>query len=129
MRNSRTGNYRSRFELNIAEFFTKRGINFEYEPCKLDYIVPETKHKYTPDWEIGGDATIYYESKGRLTARDRQKMLQVRASNPDINIRLIFQNPNVRLTKTSKTTYADWADKNGFEWTTLERFPKKWLRT
>lgn len=40
----------------------------------------------------------------------------------------LFERPFNTLSKASKTTYADWCDKNGYEWTTLEKgIPKHWL--
>ena len=122
--------FRSKFEMDIAEWLTKRGIKYEYEPCKIDYVVPESKHKYTPDWLLEGDKAIFYESKGRLTAADRKKLILFRLSNPHITIRLIFMNANVKITKNSKTSYADWSDKNGFEWCDWSKgIPKAWLNT
>ena len=43
-------------------------------------------------------------------------MLNVRDSNPDTLIIMVFPQPNNRLRKGSKTTYADWCDKNGLAW-------------
>lgn len=126
--------YRSKFEKQIADWLRQNNIKFTYEPCALNYIVPESKHKYTPDWVFGNKEKkkqIYYESKGRFTAQDRKKMLLVRESNPDVVIRIIFQNSTVKITKTSKTSYADWCVKNNFDFfcwklQTKDEF-KKWI--
>lgn len=127
--------YRSKFEKQIADWLRQNNIKFTYEPCVLNYIVPESKHKYTPDWVFGNKEKkkqqIYYESKGRFTAQDRKKMLLVRESNPDVVIRIIFQNSTVKITKTSKTSYADWCIKNEFDFfcwklQTKDEF-KKWI--
>ena len=121
--------YRSNFEFEIAKYLDREGIAFDYEKHKLSYIVPETKRTYTPDWELKGNEKIIYESKGRFSGADRKKMLLVRECNPDITIRMIFQNSDVRISKASKTTYADWCDKNGIEWCDFRRgIPKTWLR-
>ena len=105
--------FRSRFEMHIAEFLDKQGVSYEYEPCKIKYTIPKSYHTYTPDWKIG---EIYFESKGKFTAIDRKKILQVRESNPGIDIRLIFQNADVKLRKNSPTSYGKWATKNNFIW-------------
>jgi hypothetical protein len=54
------------------------------------------------------------------------KHLLVKTSNPELDIRILFQTPNNKITKNSKTTYADWADKNGYLWAAKE-IPKEWL--
>ena len=105
--------YRSRFEMHIAEYLQQEKVTYGYETCKLKYIVPETKHTYTPDWKIGN---VHYESKGRFTAVDRQKILYVLACNPDTDLRIIFQNADVKLRKGSNTSYGMWATKQGIKW-------------
>lgn len=113
---ARSKGYRSKFELDIATWLEKEGIKFKYEPCRITYIVPESKHTYTPDWQINDDNTIYIESKGRLTQADRKKLIHIKASNPNLNIRIVLQNSTVKITKKSKTSYADWCEKHGFEY-------------
>jgi len=121
--------FRSNFEHDIAKYLDKNGIDFEYESLKLSYIVPETKHTYTPDWQINHDTSVVYESKGRFSAADRKKMLLVRKHNPNVVIRMIFQNSDVRISKASKTSYADWCNKNQIEWCDFRKgLPKTWLK-
>lgn len=122
--------YRSKFELEIAKWLEKEGISFKYEPCKLDYIVPESKHKYTPDWQVNGDSSLVWESKGRLTAADRRKLIHVRASNPDVHILIVLQNADVKIRKGSKTSYGDWCTAAGFDWVDFrnKKGMLKWCR-
>jgi hypothetical protein len=108
--------YRSKFELEIAKWLEQEGVKFVYEPCKIDYIVPESKHKYTPDWQINGDNTIYWESKGNLTARDRAKLIHIKESNPNLIIRVLHMNSKVKISRVSITSFGDWCEKQGFEW-------------
>jgi hypothetical protein len=108
--------YRSKFELDVSKWLDNEGIKYKYEPCQITYIVPESKHRYTPDWQINDDSIIYWESKGRLTAADRKKLLHIKASNPNLNVRILLQNSTVKISKKSKTSYSDWCEKNGFEW-------------
>ena len=121
--------FRSKFEYDISKYLKDKGISYEYEKCKLEYCVPETIKKYTPDWQVEGQPNIVYESKGRFTGIDRAKMLLVRKSNPEITIRMIFQNSSVKISKNSKTTYAAWCDKNEIEWCDFRKgIPKTWLK-
>ncbi len=108
--------YRSKFELDIAKWLDSEGIKYNYEPCRITYIVPESKHTYTPDWQINDDNTIYWESKGNLTVRDRVKLLHIKASNPHLKIRVLLMNSKVKISKKSKTTFSMWCEKHGFEW-------------
>ena len=66
------------------------------------------------DFEL--NPTVFLETKGRFTAADRKKHLQFRESNPNITIAFLFQEAYNTLSRSSKTTYADWATKNNFLW-------------
>jgi hypothetical protein len=70
---------------------------------------------------------IYLEVKGRLTVEDRRKMLAVKKSNPELDIRFVFQAPYNKINKGSKTTYAKWAEKYGFLWCSYSTIPLTWL--
>lgn len=117
---------RSKFEEKVAE---KLGDLVEYEPIRLPFIQPEAKRNYIPDFRYKGTDNLYIECKGRFTSHDRKKMLLVKQQHPNITFRLLFMNASVRLTKSSKTTYGEWAEKNGFEWADFRKgIPKKWLK-
>lgn len=106
------------------------GIDPCYEQEKMSYTVPESIHTYTPDFPIttrGTGKKIYLEAKGLLTAEDRKKMLNVRASNPDKDIRFVFQRAAAKIYPKSPTTYGDWCDKNGFLWADKGTIPEEWL--
>jgi hypothetical protein len=105
--------FRSVFELKVNTWMKEEGINVPYEPCKLDYVVPSSNHKYTPDWKVGN---IVYEGKGYFAASDRKKMLHIIESNPGLTIRMLFQNAQAKINKRSKTSYADWCNKFEIEW-------------
>lgn len=112
--------YKSKFEKEFAESYPK----LKYE---VDTIAYEVTHKYNPDFKVKDG--VYIETKGLFKAADRAKHLHIRDQHPDITIYLVFQNPNNRLSRVSKTTYGEWADKHGIEWTTLEAgVPKEWLK-
>ena len=72
---------------------------------------------------------MYIETKGLFKAADRAKHLYMREQHPDITIYLVFQNPNNKLSRASKTSYGEWATKHGISWTTLEAgIPKEWIK-
>ena len=99
---------RSGFEKTLAKQSPFKKL--PYEPMKLEYV--DTRH-YVPDWVDAKTKTIY-EAKGRFTREDRRKMLLVKQQYPDWNIVFIFQTPNAKINKRSKTTYREWALKHGF---------------
>ncbi len=89
------------------------------------YEEPATKHRYTPDFVLPNGIII--EAKGVLDAETREKHINIKRSNPDLDIRFVFQNPKNKIYKGSKTTYADWAEKNGFKCSTRQ-IPEAWFR-
>ena len=120
----RCNKFRSTLERNAAEDLDRRNIKYTYEPCAIEYSVNETK-KYTPDFKLEG-LPFYLEFKGWLTLEDRKKAIRVRRSNPDIEVRFVFQNSSNKIRRGSKTTYADWCNKNGFKWADVF-VPQHWI--
>lgn len=108
--------YRSKFELDVSKWFTENKIKVTYEPCRISYIVPESRHNYTPDFQVKENKSVYLEAKGYFSAADRKKMLHIIESNPNINFKMILQNSMMKISKRSKTTYAMWCDKHNVEW-------------
>lgn len=115
--------YRSGLEDKIAKQLEEAGIPYKYEQRKIEYRVEKTS-KYTPDFELPNG--IIVETKGRFVVADRMKHLLVKEQHPDLDIRFVFSNSKVKLSKTSKTTYAQWADKHSFKWAD-KLIPKEWL--
>lgn len=110
--------FKSLFEEGVAD---KLELVNNYETNKFSYIVPEKKHKYTPDFYINDKLVI--ETKGKFTIRDREKMVLVKEQYPLVNFVLYFQNAFVTIRKGSTTTYRAWAEKNGFVWYCSKRKP------
>ena len=93
----------------------------------MDYIIPASKHKYTPDFTLYlGDRIVYVESKGRLDPDARKKMLAVREAHPDVDLRILFQREQP-IRKGSKAMYSDWARKSGFQYAFGDSIPEEWL--
>lgn len=120
--------WRSGLEKAVAASLSNRGVSYEYEQHKLKYLVPERQATYTPDFYVTTKSgkLIIIETKGRFVTADRQKMLLVKEQHPTLDIRLVFSNPNSRISKKSKTTYAAWCDKHGFQWAAKD-IPESWL--
>ena len=112
---------RSGLETQVADLLIQLSVPYEYESEKLDYVL---EARYIPDFKVGD---IYLECKGYFKATDRRKMLAVKKCNPDLDIRLVFQAPHNKINKKSKTTYAKWAEKNGFKWCPYYAIPREWL--
>jgi hypothetical protein len=116
--------YRSGFEHKVSEKLTENKIKFQYESTVIDYVKPETHHKYTVDFTLPNGILI--ETKGRWVLEDRKKHLLIKKQHPDLDIRIVFQNPKGKIRKGSKTTYADYCDKYGILWAEKE-IPHEWL--
>jgi hypothetical protein len=116
---------RSGLEELLARQLEAAGVQAAYESVRIDYIKPEKKAKYTPDWVLPNG--IIVESKGRFVTEDRQKHLLVKAQHPELDIRFVFSNSRQRISKASPTTYAAWCEKNGFAY--ADKFiPQAWLQ-
>ena len=105
------GKFKSKLEQNFSNTLSELGHATLYEPDKFSYV---KTHTYCPDFKIADN--LYVETKGRFSGADRTKMVLAREQNPDLVVILGFQNPHLTLSKASKTTYAMWAEKNGFPW-------------
>ena len=122
--------YKSGLELSVSDQIKNTEYPLNYETETLNYIVPERKAKYTPDFVFTKkDGTLMYiETKGRWTSADRLKMKHVLHSNPGIDIRLVFQAPTQKISKASKTTYEDYAVKLGIKHVAKKTIPEEWLQ-
>ena len=116
--------FRSGFEGKISKQLEEAGVKVEYETTKIKYVVPESLHTYTADFQLPNG--IIVETKGRFIAADRKKHLLIKAQHPRLDIRFVFQNSKNKISKASKTSYADWCIKNGFIYADKE-IPKEWL--
>lgn len=125
--------FRSGLEERTSKALAKAGVSFAFEDHKVEYVKPERKSKYTPDFRIFTylDGTprprpLIIETKGRFLTADRQKQLLIKRQHPELDIRFVFSNPNQKISKTSKTTYAIWCQKHGFQYA-KEHIPVEWL--
>lgn len=116
--------FRSGLEMQIDESLKSKGIDGEYEQNIIQYTKPETNHKYHPDFRLPNG--IYVETKGRFLADDRKKHLLIKQQHPELDIRFLFQNSKTKISKASKTTYADWCIKHGFKFAD-KTIPEDWL--
>jgi hypothetical protein len=116
--------FRSGLEEQIAQQLKTLGIAFDYESVKLHYIKPARDAKYTPDFILPNGIVI--ESKGRFLVDDRQKHLILKSQHPGLDVRFVFSNSNTKISKNSKTSYAAWCEKHGFEYAD-KYIPKAWI--
>ena len=116
------GQVKSSFEANIVKQLDSVGINYSYEDLKLPYI---KAHNYVPDFILKEQAIIV-ETKGLFDLDDRSKMIVVKKTYPELDIRILFQNKNTKIKKGSSTTYEDWCNKYGFICAS-GKIPDDWL--
>lgn len=116
--------YRSGLEEKIADYLKTKGVNAKYEEVKIRYVKPSKASTYTPDFVLPNGVII--ETKGRFMTADRQKHLLIKDQHPELDIRFLFQNSNAKISKKSKTSYADWCRKHGFIFAD-KVIPDSWL--
>lgn len=118
--------FRSGLEERVAaELKAALGRPVDYETTTIAYEKPAKKSRYTADFRLPNG--IIVETKGRFVTADRQKHLLIKQQHPDLDIRFVFSNPNARISKQSKTTYADWCIKHGFAFA-KGSVPAEWLK-
>ena len=113
---------RSKLEEQVADLLEEVGVEYEYESDKIQYQI---EAQYIPDFKVGD---VYFEAKGSFPSDQRRKMKAVKKSNPDLDIRIIFQAPYNKISKNSRTTYAKWAERNGFPWCAYYAIPIDWIK-
>jgi len=89
---------RNNFEKKVA---AQLGTEFQYEVKRLTYTL---NHTYLPDFVDEANRRIV-EAKGLFTAEDRRKHLAIREQYPDWHVQIVFQNPDKKLSKTSKILF------------------------
>jgi hypothetical protein len=116
--------YRSGLEERIAKELAEKGIHVVFEGTKVFYTPPIKTRSYTNDFPLSNG--ILVETKGRFVTEDRQKHKAIKAEHPDLDIRFVFSNSKAKLSKGSKTTYANWCDQYGFLYAD-KSIPDAWL--
>ena len=114
--------FRSGLEERVADLMIELGVKYEYESTKIPYVIA---HNYTPDFLLPNG--VYLECKGYWDADDRRKIKAVKAANPDLDLRMVFQAPFNTISKKSKTTYAKYCERLGIPWTSYANIPIEWL--
>ena len=114
--------FRSGLEERVADLMVNLGVRYDYESTKVPYQI---QHNYTPDFCL--DNGVYLECKGFFEAEDRRKIKAVKQQHPEIDLRMVFQSPYNKISKKSKTTYAQWCDKHDIPWCSFTNIPIDWL--
>jgi hypothetical protein len=123
-RHARALGFRSGLEVKNARHLEEKGAAFEYEPYRLPYVKPERNATYTPDFVLASGIII--DTKGVWLVEDRQKFALLKAQHPDLDIRMVFTNPQQKISKGSKTSYADICNKLGIPFA-KDTIPSAWL--
>lgn len=117
------GKTKSGIEARCKTQLEELGYANVYECKTFPYEYLE-KRKYTPDFFVNGKMI---EIKGYLDSADRKKMIKVRENYPDMFIGIVFSNKSKTISKSSKTTYEQWALKHGFA-VAEYCIPIEWIR-
>lgn len=112
---------RSKWEDTVGKTLSTLSIKWLYEPKTFEYVVPERKAKYTPDFELLKNK-VYIEAKGYFRPVDRTKLRRFKKSHPGVIVILVFQED--KKIKGTKLRYSDWAKKNDFPYVVGLKDPK-----
>ena len=114
--------FRSQLEEKVADLLVELNIDYDYETERIPYTI---QHHYTPDFILPNGVVL--ECKGYWEASDRRKIKQIVKDNPDLDLRMVFQAPFNKISKKSKTTYAQWCDRLKIPWCAYYDRPIDWL--
>ena len=115
--------FKSKLEVSVAELLDAVGCKYVYEGEQVPYTI---QHHYNPDFVLLNGVML--ETKGYWDAEDRRKIKAVIRDNPHLDIRMVFQAPFNKISKKSKTTYAQWCEKHNIKWAAAHAIPIDWLR-
>ena len=116
--------FRSKFEKRVYENSADRGLDYEPQSPVISYSIPS---RYIPDFRLPNGVLV--EAKGYFDGRARAKMLRVKRENPKLDIRMLFQRANNRLSKSPNSlTYWQWSEKHGFPWSEGDIIPEEWFK-
>lgn len=118
----KTSKYRSGLEEKVADLLNNLGVIYEYETNKVAYTI---SHYYIPDFIL--PSGVILEVKGYFGPEDRRKIKNIKQQSPDVDIRMVFQSPFNKISKSSKTTYAKWCDRLDIPWCAFYDIPIEWL--
>lgn len=134
----------SGFEAKVLSDLEARKVPFSYNPDSLEIQLPlrgghctkcggsgKDLYKqgvFTVDVRYDGDETRYIELKGRLTSFERTRLKSLfLAWGKKFPLFILFQKGQNKLSKSSKTTYEDWARGVGFTVASGDRIPEAWV--
>ena len=123
---------RNKFEESGYKQLNKANVPFLYEEMTVSYVLEKD---YIPDFTVfwkpsgtgNGKIRFIVEFKGYFRAVDQVKMKAVKRTNPELDIRFVFQDSSKKIRKGAKLNYGEWATKNGFVWAE-GKIPPKWLK-
>lgn len=124
---------RSGFEDKMVDVLSTLKVDYEYEnkDRRISYTVPEKIRKYLCDFVVTCKSTgteYYFEGKGYIPRGDldtRMKYVYVNETlRRDQKLIMVFQNPNLKITKNAKQTYKEWFESKGITCLDIKQFHK-----
>ncbi len=108
--------YKSKLERINAKVLEDNEVTYFYEPQEgqIPYVLPATKHLYTPDFYIKKkEGWIVVETKGIWDYNDRLKHAWIKKLYPELDLRFVFTRSLTKTSKGAKQTYADVCEGRG----------------
>jgi hypothetical protein len=116
--------FRSGLEEKLQAQVSGAGVPVVYEQLVIPWRLSRSC-TYRPDFVLPNGIII--EGKGRFLTSDRQKHIYIKEQEPDLDIRFVFSRSAAPISKTSRTTYADWCASKGFQYADKQIDPR-WFR-
>ena len=116
--------YRSGLEERVQEQLRLLKCDAKFEPFKIPYLVPASKHTYLPDFVLPNGIVI--ETKGRWDLASRKKHKLLKEQYPDLELRMVFSNSRAKISKGAKSRYSDICERLGILYADKE-VPVDWV--
>ena len=111
-RRSKRSKFRSTFEEDVSKILQE----FNYEPFTIPYTIARS---YRPDF-VDASGLYLIECKGNFRDGDTKKYTSIRDSLPEgQELIFVLMQPNKKIRKGAKMTMAQWCDKEGILWYSL----------
>lgn len=127
-RANKSGQFKSGLEKDFALLLMSLGKGVQYEPDRLPFI---KQSHYVPDFKIA--EKVYIETKGFFPPSKRKDLIAFTEQYPHLKIYLVFDDrkgggSKCKLYPGAKTTYGDWCDKHGFQYSNITQgIPNDWF--
>lgn len=121
------GVFDSKFEKGIFDQLKAAGVDVIRSPGPIWYGRPDERKRYLPDFLVKtrDGRRVFIEAKGWLNTQAAEKMRYVKGWNPELDIRLVFQNGSGKVGRLQSNNL-QWSKRNKYPASEIN-IPDEWV--